>query len=109
LDAAFGRSSGEASKSMNTNSFEDAFSDLIITPSSKADPPLAPQSSNSRLNPAKPSEPQVKPLIPDDEDISPIKRLQIMGFSREESEDALERYDYDLEKASNFLIENSLK
>ncbi|CAG8453693.1 13735_t:CDS:2 [Acaulospora colombiana] len=111
LDAAFGGAPGEASKSTDNNFFDNTFSDLFGAPSSKADPPLVEtQPSTITSIPPIPQLPLATSTTPGDIDnMNPVKRLQLMGFSREQSEDALERYDYDLEKASNFLVENLIK
>ncbi|KAG9284712.1 hypothetical protein G9A89_002597 [Geosiphon pyriformis] len=43
----------------------------------------------------------------DKEDSEVLKQLTLnMGFSREEAIDALEKYDYNLEKATNYLLDN---
>ncbi|CAG8530654.1 11385_t:CDS:10 [Diversispora eburnea] len=89
LDEAFGGiSSNELTKSTNNSGFEDAFSEFFT-------PPQLPK----RTRTPQPSS--------DNTDLHPIQYLQSMGFSKEQSADALERYDYNLEKATNFLVENA--
>ncbi|KAG0268268.1 hypothetical protein BGZ95_002523 [Linnemannia exigua] len=46
---------------------------------------------------------QVAPAPPQAESL--ISHLESMGFTREQSRSALEKYDYDLEKASNHLLD----
>ncbi|OZJ05007.1 hypothetical protein BZG36_02157 [Bifiguratus adelaidae] len=40
------------------------------------------------------------------DDIPQLKQLMELGFSREQAVDALERYDYDVSLATNFLLDN---
>jgi len=46
---------------------------------------------------------QVAPAPPHAESL--IGQLASMGFTREQSRSALEKYDYDLEKATNHLLD----
>jgi uncharacterized UBP type Zn finger protein len=46
---------------------------------------------------------EVAPAPPQAESL--ISHLVSMGFTREQSRSALEKYDYDLEKASNHLLD----
>lgn len=46
---------------------------------------------------------QVAPAPPQAESL--ISQLASMGFTRDQSRSALEKYDYDLEKATNHLLD----
>ncbi|CAG8542030.1 14071_t:CDS:1 [Cetraspora pellucida] len=114
VDAAFGGISGEPQKSTNPSiGFEDAFEELLLkptVPSTKTELPLDPKSTTANDSKtsilSEVSQPKVQSMDDDDDDVEQVKRLRAMGFSREKVIDALGRYDYDIEKASNFLLEN---
>jgi epidermal growth factor receptor substrate 15 len=75
-------------------SFDDAFGSFDAPPA-----PAADASPSATTAPA--ADNNVKP-----DDKPEIKQLIGMGFSRSQAVDALRRYDNDLEKATNFLLDN---
>ncbi|CAG8488332.1 4833_t:CDS:10 [Ambispora leptoticha] len=100
LDAAFGGSfigsTTTKSETKNEFGFEDTFTELSKPPqifhildSTLPPPPVLPPRESAK----------------EDNDSDYVKQLRSMGFTREQSVNALEKYDYDLEKASNYLID----
>ncbi|CAG8581953.1 8875_t:CDS:10 [Dentiscutata erythropus] len=114
VEAAFGGITGEPQKSTKSSiGFDDAFGDFFKSPSapsSKTEPSSLDLKSTTANDSktsitSESSQPKVQSMD-DDDDVEQVKQLRAMGFSREKSIDALGRYDYDIEKASNFLLEN---
>ncbi|KAF0391995.1 Epidermal growth factor receptor substrate 15 [Gigaspora margarita] len=114
VDAAFGGITSEPPKATNSSiGFDDAFEELLkssSTPPSKTEPPLDLKSTIANDSKASissgSSQLKIQSMDDDDDDVEQVKQLKAMGFSREKSIDALGRYDYDIEKAANFLFEN---
>ncbi|CAG8598233.1 9203_t:CDS:2, partial [Dentiscutata heterogama] len=115
VEAAFGGITGEPQKSTNSSiGFDDAFEEFFKSPSapsSKTEPSSLDLKSTTANDsktsiPSESSQPKVQSMDDNDDDVEQVKQLRAMGFSREKSIDALGRYDYDIEKASNFLLEN---
>lgn len=99
LDSIFGSSTVSASQNDTKSpapvmSFDDAFGSFDAPPA-----PAADVTSSTTTAPA--ADNNVK-----SDDKPEIKQLIGMGFSRSQAVDALRRYDNDLEKATNFLLDN---
>ncbi|KAI9136783.1 hypothetical protein BKA69DRAFT_1128813 [Paraphysoderma sedebokerense] len=99
LDSIFGASpaaSNNAASSNNTS--QNAFG--------TGDPwSTIPTSSNG---PSKPTQDK-RSSVGSNGDIQQVSELMNMGFTREQAVDALERYEYDLQKATNFLLDHGSK
>jgi epidermal growth factor receptor substrate 15 len=105
LDSLFGSPSipagqSNANPSAQALSFDDAFGSFDAPPTKATNDAPAAQKPSS----APDAEPSAVPVQPDDKE--EIKQLVGMGFSRAQAVDALRRYDNDLEKATNFLLDN---
>ncbi|CAB4483010.1 hypothetical protein RhiirA1_415798 [Rhizophagus irregularis] len=104
LDAAFGGISAEPSKTnFDDFGFDDAFSEFM--PADKK------STTNTSIKASTSSQPKLQPTTPansiEDDDIDDVKRLLVMGYSRDRVVKALEQNNYDFEKSLNFLVENS--
>jgi epidermal growth factor receptor substrate 15 len=107
LDSLF-RPSNISAEQNTTNpstqalSFDDAFGSFDAPPSKPTNNAPAAQKASTTSAAAETSASlQVQP-----DDKEEIKQLVGMGFSRAQAVDALRRYDNDLEKATNFLLDN---
>ncbi|KAH8555774.1 hypothetical protein BGW37DRAFT_418319 [Umbelopsis sp. PMI_123] len=107
LDSLF-RPSNISAEQNTTNpstqalSFDDAFGSFDAPPSTPTNNAPAAQKASTTSAAAETS--ASLPVQPDDKE--EIKQLVGMGFSRAQAVDALRRYDNDLEKATNFLLDN---
>ncbi|KAI9287615.1 hypothetical protein BC943DRAFT_196135 [Umbelopsis sp. AD052] len=105
LDSLFGSPSipaghGNVNPSAQALSFEDAFGGFDAPPTKTTTDAPAAQKPTS----APAEESSAVQVQPDDKE--EIKQLVGMGFSRAQAVDALRRYDNNLEKATNFLLDN---
>jgi epidermal growth factor receptor substrate 15 len=108
LDSIFGTATtvtgqNNVQPSTQSFSFDDAFGSF--------DAPAAPSVNNAQTTPnASSSKPAAAGSNDDDklraDDKLEIQQLVGMGFSRSQAVDALRRYDNNLEKATNFLLDN---
>jgi hypothetical protein len=105
LDSLFGSPSIPAGQS-NVNppaqalSFEDAFGSF------DAPPTKAPNAAPTAQKPSSAPDAESSAVHVQPDDKEEIKQLVGMGFSRAQAVDALRRYDNNLEKATNFLLDN---
>ncbi|KAG2180889.1 hypothetical protein INT43_008469 [Umbelopsis isabellina] len=111
LDSIFGATAGSGNNNNNAAStaeqfsFDDAFGSFKEPPpaSSGNTGPAAPsRTAEPVAATAKASEDQQEKA----DDKPEIKQLIGMGFTRSQAVDALRRYDNDLEKATNYLLDN---
>ncbi|KAI8638865.1 hypothetical protein BD408DRAFT_422384 [Parasitella parasitica] len=111
--ASVNQASSAATSTVNSNGFDDAFSSFggdfgkqsPVVPSptsnSKGKQP-ANESASPPVNAATARPVHSIGIVGDK-----IEELVKMGFAEQEAKDALNRYDQDLEKASNFLLDQS--
>ncbi|ORX82089.1 hypothetical protein K493DRAFT_320527 [Basidiobolus meristosporus CBS 931.73] len=106
LDEAFG-GKVDLNKANNSIGFDDVYPEHprdVPVPHSNDHPKSKHKSPVFSFKPFKKKSKAV-PITEDDLYSSNLKELMGMGFTQEQSVDALERYDNDLNKASNFLLD----